>query len=188
MIFRLFRSSWQPSISLPKTVPFILVFCLSACSADRDYEASQTAKAAATQAAGNGSTHNFQPAADADDARHHYYFDVTNHSKHEVHSLLLRAQEIYDSLPAEQRQSLKVAMVLHGPDLEYFAKRNYAKHKDLVDTAAKLEAFGFIDLKVCAVSARSHGVEEDGFPPFIDIVPFGPGEIRELERQGYTKL
>ena len=130
------------------------------------------------------------PSRSIADARteHRYYFDVNDHSKDEVMKLLERAQEIYDSLPNEQRDSLKIAMVLHGPDLQYFAKNNYLQNKALVDMAAKLEAFGFIDLKVCAVSARSHGVENDGFPPFIEVVPYGPNEINELQQRGYTKL
>ena len=161
-----------------------LVSCLIACGAEQNDPSAQISN----DSAAFESMPTPKPVAGPAIEQHHYYFDVNDHSEDEVLELLKRAQDVYDSLPVDQRQSLKIAMVLHGPDLQYFAKRNYKKHKALVDTAARLEAFGFIDLKVCAESARSHGVEDDGFPPFVDIVPFGPGEIRELERQGYTKL
>ena len=158
--------------------------CLGACDAGEDKQSTPLK----LNSVSREMSQTLNPVADSRSQEHHYYFDVNDHTEDEVLNLLQRAQEIYDSLAAEDRDNLKIAMVLHGPDLQYFAKRNYSEHKDLVDTAAKLEALGFIDLKVCAVSARSHGVDNDGFPPFVDIVPYGPGEIRELEQRGYTKL
>lgn len=171
-------------ISFVHTVIAGFIVCLAACDNTTDSNTLLTSAATITASQAPGVV----PMADSDSSKHHYYFDVNNHTKEEVLSLLKRAQEIYESLEATERESLKIAMVLHGPDLQYFAKHSYEDNKDLVDTAANLEANGFIDLKVCAISARSHGVENDGFPAFIETVPYGPGEIRELEKQGYTKL
>lgn len=79
-------------------------------------------------------------------------------------------------------------MVLHGPDVVYFANANYAQYKSLVDLAAEVDAFGFLDLKVCAASARSHSLETDEFPPFVELVTYGPAEIKRLESAGYVRL
>lgn len=117
-----------------------------------------------------------------------YFFNVKGHTKEQVESLLLRALEIYEAMPAEGRETLEIAMVLHGPDTQYFAKKNYSENKNLVDLAAKLEASGFVDLKVCAVSAKSQGIDDDGFPSFIEIVPYGPQAIENLKQAGFTEI
>lgn len=119
---------------------------------------------------------------------HRYFFNVKGHTREEVESLLKRAQEVYDSLPNDRRESFEVAMVLHGPDTQFFAKKNYSENKNLVDLAAKLEAFGFIDFKVCAASAKMQGLGIDSFPPFIEVVPYGPGALETLKQDGYTEL
>ena len=117
-----------------------------------------------------------------------YFFNVKGHSKIDVESLLRRALEIYEAMPADGKENLEIAMVLHGPDAQYFAKKNYAENKSMIDLAEKLEASGFVDLKVCAVSAKSQGIEHDGFPAFIEIVPYGPKAIENLERAGFTEI
>ncbi|MGR8948742.1 MAG: DsrE family protein [Gammaproteobacteria bacterium] len=127
------------------------------------------------------------PAAEVDSANR-FFFNVVGHSREEVQKLLTRAQEIYESMSDDQKSSLEIILVMHGPDAQYFAKDNYEQNKSLVDSAAQLEAFGFIDLKVCAKSARSQGIDEDGFPAFIEVVPYGPDALRTLNEQGFTEL
>ena len=102
--------------------------------------------------------------------------------------LLNRAKDTYDSLPAHLQDDVRIAMVLHGPDVAFFATDNYEQYKDLVDLAASLDAFGFVDLKVCAVSVRIHGLQAEKFPPFIEIVPYGPAEVARLRSAGYVQL
>ena len=147
------------------------------------------AAAVSTTAAGQSTQQlpDLRPAAEVE-SDHRYFFNVNGHSKEEVQKLLTRAQEIYDSLPEDKKRSLEIVLVMHGPDAQFFAKHSYEQNKSLVDSAAKLEAFGFIDLKVCAASARSQGIAEDGFPAFIEVVPYGPNELRALNQQGYTEL
>jgi intracellular sulfur oxidation DsrE/DsrF family protein len=118
----------------------------------------------------------------------HYLFDVHDHSAAEVHELLNRARDTYDNLPPELRDGVKVAIVLHGPDVTFFATENYAKYKNLVELAASLDAFGFVDLKVCAASAQNTGIELTRFPAFIELVPYGPAEVLRLRGEGYVDL
>ena len=103
-------------------------------------------------------------------------------------AVLERAQDTYDNLPASLQGGLNIAMVIHGPDVDYFAIDKYDQYKELVDLAAKLDAFGFVDMKMCTASARSRGFANDKFPPFIELVPYGPQEISRLQQDGYTQL
>ncbi len=115
-----------------------------------------------------------------------YLFDVYGHTEAELVALLRRARDIHQNLPPGHRDALRIALVIHGPDVEYFALRNYDRYADIVDLAASLDADGFVDLKVCAVSARN--VDAPGFPPFIELVPYGPDEIARLHEDGYIQL
>ena len=117
-----------------------------------------------------------------------YFFNVKGHSREQVESLLNRALEVYEEMPEGSKANLEIAMVLHGPDAQFFAKKNYSENKKLIDLATKLEAVGFIDLKVCARSAASQGIENDGFPPFIEVVPYGPEAIENLKEAGFTEI
>ena len=108
------------------------------------------------------------------DVKTQYLFDVYGHSPEEVRALLMRAKYVYDNLSADLRNGLQIAMVLHGPDVEYFATENYTQHGPLVDLAASLDALGFVDLKVCVGSIRAAGLDSSTFPPFIELMPYGP--------------
>ncbi len=117
----------------------------------------------------------------------HYLFDVTNHSVEELRALLERIEEITEASP-ETFDKLKMVMVLHGPDIDLFTKQNYDKNKDIVDLAAKLDAFDIVDMKVCETTIDSLGFERQEIPPFIESVRYAPETIKSLEQQGYINL
>jgi len=52
----------------------------------------------------------------------HYLFDVTDHSPEEISSMLMRAERL-NREGTSRRQAVDIAMVLHGPDIEIFAKQ-----------------------------------------------------------------
>ncbi len=116
-----------------------------------------------------------------------YLFQVTLHTPAEIEKLLTRAEQ----LAATQRPSDKrtgIALVLHGPEVELFARRNYAKYRQLVDRAARLDADGIIEVKMCQTEMRSRGIREQDVPGFIELVPYGPDEEERLKRRGYVYL
>ncbi|TAM44231.1 MAG: hypothetical protein EPN55_11685 [Gammaproteobacteria bacterium] len=126
-----------------------------------------------------------QPATPAPEAR--YLFQVVLHTPAEIEKLLARAEQ----LAATQRPSDRragIALVLHGPEVELFARRNYAKYRQLVDRAAKLDADGVIEVKMCQTEMRSRGIREQDVPGFIELVPYGPDEEERLKRRGYVYL
>jgi len=122
------------------------------------------------------------------DQHTYYLFDVHGHSAEEVAALLNRAKDTFDQLSSDLQATARIAMVLHGPDVAFFSSENYDQYKSLVDLAAEVDAFGFLDIKVCTASARSRGLDADKFPPFIELVPYGPVKIRRLESAGYVQL
>lgn len=117
-----------------------------------------------------------------------FFFDVYAHSAGDFRALLERARMIYDETSPGARDDLKVVLVLHGPDIEFFAARNYEKYQDIVDLSAQLDAFGVFDFMMCAATATSLGLAIDDVPAFIEFVPYGPAEIDRLESAGFVEL
>lgn len=116
-----------------------------------------------------------------------YMFDVSDHSREELVALLKRADEVA-SVSSPETDKLDIALILHGPDIDWFARRNYQNNKELVDLAARLDALEVIDLKVCQKAMQHYGYLDEDIPAFIDRVPYAPNEMRRLENSGYFKL
>ncbi|NKB38658.1 MAG: hypothetical protein GKR93_16110 [Gammaproteobacteria bacterium] len=116
-----------------------------------------------------------------------YLFNLSDHTPEDLEALLQRAEEIRDT-QADGYDELEIVMVLHGPDINIFRQENYAKHKALVDLAAKLDAFDIIDMKICETTMSNMGVERSEVPAFIESVPYAPDEIRRLGNEGYINL
>ena len=111
--------------------------------------------------------------------------DISVHSLDELKVLLDRAEEIA-ARPRSQGGMAGVVLVLHGPEVEFFAISNYPRYKDLVDQAARLDAFDVVDVKICQSMMERLGVQRDDIPAFIEQVPYGPGEVERLVREGYV--
>lgn len=116
-----------------------------------------------------------------------YLFDLVGHSEQELMSLMNRAKQMAEGAQ-DNRDSLEIALVLHGPDIDFFATPNYARYQGLVDLAAQLDAYDVIDFKACSVALQQRGYERPDIPTFIELVPFGPDEIERLRERGYTML
>lgn len=117
----------------------------------------------------------------------HYLFDIEDNGPEEIKKLLERARTISQQA-GDIDKSVNIAMVIHGPDVDLFDKKNYQQHREIVDLAAHLEAEGVIDFKVCQTVANFRGIENTAFPSFMELVPFGPDELDRLEQQGFEKL
>jgi hypothetical protein len=111
--------------------------------------------------------------------------DVSVHSLEELRILLDRAEELA-MRPQPQGEQAGVVLVLHGPEVEFFAISNYPRYKDVVDQAARLDAFDVVDVKICRSMMEKLGVEREEIPAFIEQVPYGTGEVERLVREGYV--
>ncbi|MDH3980527.1 MAG: hypothetical protein OEU91_08455 [Gammaproteobacteria bacterium] len=111
--------------------------------------------------------------------------DITVHTLDELKVLLDRAEQLSTSLKP-QGENASVVLVLHGPEVEFFASSNYAMYKDIVDQAARLDAFDIVDVKICQTMMSMQGVARDDIPAFIEQVPLGQIEIDRLVGEGYV--
>jgi hypothetical protein len=117
-----------------------------------------------------------------------YLFSVTLHTPEEIAGLLARAEELAKTMRPDDSRHTGIALVLHGPEIEIFAKRNYARFRETVDRAARLDAGRIVEMKICRTEMKRLGIGEEEIPDFIELVPYGPDEETRLRRSGYVYL
>lgn len=111
--------------------------------------------------------------------------DVALHTLAELKQLLDQAEKIANG-ETQYNTDEPIAVVLHGEEIKAFIRSNYRKNKELVDLAARLDAFNVIDVKVCKRWMGANGIMANQLPPFVEAVPFGAGERVRLEQAGYA--
>ncbi|MDZ7735819.1 MAG: DsrE family protein [Gammaproteobacteria bacterium] len=116
-----------------------------------------------------------------------YMFDVSNHSQKELAALLQGADEIA-GVNSPGADELDIDLILHGPDIGWFAKQDYKENKELIDLTARLGALEIVDLKICQQAMQQYGYLEYDIPTFIDRVSYAPDERQRLEGSGYFSL
>ena len=113
--------------------------------------------------------------------------DISVHTEQELDILFTRVEQLLDR-PRSSNEAPLVSIVLHGPEVEFFAVQNYAKYKGIVDRAAKLAALGAVDISICQTQMRNRGITSDQIPAFLRQVPYGPGEVESLLERGYVSM
>ena len=116
-----------------------------------------------------------------------YVFSVTVNSPQQLDVVLDRAEDLRALFGPEDRG--RIAIVLHGVELQMFQKRNYPDNRMLVERARLLDEDNIIDIKACQTMMRVLDIEQSELPSFIEQVPFAPAEIERLElEKGLTRL
>jgi len=139
-----------------------------------------------TAFAGEGAT---APVADPRGAIPGYLVRIEQNKPKEVEAALLRAEAFYLKNIESLMESVPIALVLHGPEVEIFFRENYQRYKNIVDLAARLSAFQVVDIKICRTRLRFLGKNETSLFPFVGTVAFGPEEIVRLtEEEGYVRF
>ena len=116
-----------------------------------------------------------------------YLFNITLHTPEEIAGMLSRAEQLAQTMHPEN-SSTGIALVLHGPEIEIFAKKNYRQFQKTVDQAARLDAEHVIEVKMCLTEMQRRGIRKEDVPAFIELVPYGPDEEQRLRRSGYVYL
>ncbi|WP_297528663.1 DsrE family protein [Thiohalobacter sp.] len=114
-------------------------------------------------------------------------YDISLHDPGELMLLLRRLEQLSEGPQASGTQP-SVALVLHGPELAYFARDHYDHYRELVDLAARLDAFHVIEVKACRTRMKALGLKPEDMPAFIELVPYGPDEVERLRREGYLVM
>lgn len=127
------------------------------------------------------------PALHAESGAVGYVFSVTVNSPQQLDVVLDRAEDLRELFDPEQHS--RIAIVLHGNELQLFQKRNYSTNQSLVERARLLDEDNIIDIKACQTMMRTLEIGQDELPSFIEQVPFAPAEIERLQLQeGFTRL
>lgn len=113
--------------------------------------------------------------------------DISLHSVEELELLFTRVEQLLDRPRGDGEQPL-ISLVLHGPEVEFFAFRNYDRYRAVVDRAAKLAALGAVEISICQTQMRHRGIAPDQVPSFLHQVPYGPDEVKRLLDQGFVYM
>ena len=113
--------------------------------------------------------------------------DISVHSEEQLMLLFDRVEQLLDR-PRHDGEEPLISLVLHGPEVEFFALQNYARYREVVDRAAKLAALGAVDISICQTQMRRLGIGTDEVPSFLRQVPYGPDEIERLLEEGYVVM
>ena len=120
-------------------------------------------------------------------ANKRFLLNVTLHTENEINALLTRAETL-SKRARHNKKDVGIALILHGPEVGLFTKKNYQKFKALVDKAKRLDREKVIDIKICRTQMHSMKIKDTDIPSFIEIVPYGPDEQERLLKQGYINL
>ncbi len=116
-----------------------------------------------------------------------YVFSVTVSSQQQLDVVLNRAEDLRELFNPDEHG--KIAIVLHGDELQLFQKDNYLSNQSVVERARVLDQDNIIDIKACQTMMQTLEIEQNELPSFIEQVPFAPAEIERLQQeQGFTRL
>jgi len=116
-----------------------------------------------------------------------YVFSVTVSSQQQLDVVLNRAEDLRELFNPDEHG--KIAIVLHGDELQLFQKDNYTSNQSVVERARLLDQDNIIDIKACQTMMRMLEIEQSELPSFIEQVPFAPAEIERLQKEeGFTRL
>ena len=116
-----------------------------------------------------------------------YVADVSAHTTQELETLFDRIEALLER-PRGEGEAPLIALVLHGPEVEFFALKNYTQHRTLVDRAAKLAALGGVQISICQTQMRKRGIAGDQVPSFLRQIPYGPEEVEQLVGKDYVLM
>lgn len=97
-----------------------------------------------------------------------------------VESVLDRASylsKITGADPFEQ----SIVLVLHGSEINFFARKNYGKHKELMHRAQSLVDSETLKIKMCKIAAEGQGYQPEDIHGFVEMIPMGDAEIIRLQ-------
>ena len=114
-------------------------------------------------------------------------YDVAVGSVAALTSVLDRASFLSQLNGADPFDS-KIVIVLHGNEIPFFAIKNFAKHKALMERAQSLSVGGIIEFRMCRVAARGHGFQPEDIHGFVTLVPMADAEIIALQQVGFAYM
>jgi intracellular sulfur oxidation DsrE/DsrF family protein len=119
-------------------------------------------------------------------AEQRYVFDIDVGSREELLAILQRAELLSQDYSPETVSA--IALILHGPELAYFDLRDYTSNREIIDLASRLDARKVIEIKACRTMLERLMMKPGNLPGYIEVVPFGPAEVKRLVGEGYIQI
>ena len=107
-------------------------------------------------------------------------YDVHVKTVKAVESVLDRASYLSTITGADPFDQ-SIVLVLHGPELSFFAIENYNKYKSLMHRAQSLIEGDVLSIKMCKIAASNQGYQPEDIHGFIEMIPMGDAEIIRLQ-------
>lgn len=107
-------------------------------------------------------------------------YDVHVSTVAKVESVLDRASHLSTITGADPFDQ-SIILVLHGPELNFFAIQNYDRYKDLMHRAQSLVASEALTIKMCKIAAVGQGHQPEDIHGFVEMIPMGDAEIIRLQ-------
>lgn len=114
-------------------------------------------------------------------------YDTAVNSVAQMTSILNRASYLSILNDADPFDS-KIIIVMHGDEIPFFAIKNLAKYKELMNRAQSLTVGGIIEFRMCAVAAKSKGFEAKDIHGFVTLVPMADAEIVRLQQENFAYM
>ena len=107
-------------------------------------------------------------------------YDVSVNSVGKLTSVLDRASYLSKITGADPFET-SIVLVLHGNEIEYFARKNEKKHQELMVRARSLVTAETLKIRMCRIAAEGHGFKPEDIQNFVEMVPRGDAEIGRLQ-------
>ncbi|MFO7541287.1 MAG: DsrE family protein [Thiobacillus sp.] len=120
-------------------------------------------------------------------AKQKVVYDVTVGTEDKMRSVISRAMLLADLNGSDPFDS-KVVILLHGNEIPFFAIKNLAKHRELMQRAQSATLSGVIEFRMCRLAAEFHGFKPEDIHGFITLVPMADAEIVRLQQEGYAYM
>ncbi|MDH5393025.1 MAG: DsrE family protein [Gammaproteobacteria bacterium] len=121
-------------------------------------------------------------------AKHYTYkpqkavYDVNVKTLRALSGVLDRASFLSKITGADPFDS-SIVLVLHGPEIPFFATKNYPRYKEVMQRAQSLVESEVIKIKMCQLAAEAHGLKASQIHGFVEMVPMGDAEIIRLQNE-----
>ena len=109
-------------------------------------------------------------------------YDVAVNSVGKLTSVLDRASYLSKITGADPFET-SIVLVLHGNEIEYFARKNENKHQELMVRARSLVTAETLKIRMCRIAAEGHGFKPEDIQDFVEMIPMGDADIVRLQNE-----
>lgn len=115
-------------------------------------------------------------------------FDVTAGTLAGLNSVLDRAGYL-SQMNGDDLFDTRIVIVLHGDAIPFFAVKNYAKYRPLMQRAYSASLGHIVEFRMCKAAAKLRGLQARDIHGFVTMVPMAEAEIARLQQEeGFAYL